>query len=643
MKINDIGVLFDVSGSMQTPFNHLGYCNSSIRAHELINILERICSKGNRTNNEQIRIFSIIFGGKNELFYDFCNLIEISNRKFSHTLTSSNGKASKSGYGKNIQEVLSDYGSKTLYLDNYIFCESGPTERLCEMGYYLLKEDYDLRKSIYDSLPEDCKSFWKDTGVYGMSFFSFVQKRINRGTTDVINDIYKKCIDRYVSKIIYEEISQRRNNGNSLRFLNGNDLVNMKKNLDGKLTSPDNNNFNLLDLFKNYIYGMTPLYTSLKVAFENFQKQSNYNNNKYLFIISDGELNDINKNFDYIGEIRQKAQSNNVIIISIFLTSNSIPKEEKLYDNIQSHFTSGSKDLFLMSSTLTYDQPIIKFLIQKGWDIPVSGECKLFVEVNNSQNLNKFIDLINEAIGELNYKNNIENVQNPNSLINLLSSTNINNYVNSEVINKFDSKEQEGLTCYANAISAGICLASARVKGRPQLNFFDVKKKIIDKYDKGQGGNTLKILKEFAINYRLHSKEVSEEEARKEIMKTCPCITRFKLTAMQWGNFRKFFAENPKGILTKEIINQNNYYPNEKEESHSVLLTHISKDYLKFLNSWGNNFADNGYFKVKDGDVLGAIFYDISWELSDLTKEEIESYNNYMNELKNDINNYVFS
>ena len=50
--------------------------------------------------------------------------------------------------------------------------------------------------------------------------------------------------------------------------------------------------------------------------------------------------------------------------------------------------------------------------------MPTSGECKLFVEVNNSQNLNKFIDLMNEAIGELNTRNNKEKPKNPNSLIN---------------------------------------------------------------------------------------------------------------------------------------------------------------------------------------------------------------------------------
>ena len=74
MIINDIGILFDVSGSMQTVFNSLSSKTYHTRADELTNILERICQRGNRLKNEQIRIFSLLFGGNEEKIYDFCNL-----------------------------------------------------------------------------------------------------------------------------------------------------------------------------------------------------------------------------------------------------------------------------------------------------------------------------------------------------------------------------------------------------------------------------------------------------------------------------------------------------------------------------------------------------------------------------------------
>lgn len=68
-----------------------------------------------------------------------------------------------------------------------------------------------------------------------------------------------------------------------------------------------------MDLFDKYIYGMTPLYTTMKSAFENFKVQSNDKNGKFLFIISDGELNDIQEGFDYVSDIRKEAEDNKII------------------------------------------------------------------------------------------------------------------------------------------------------------------------------------------------------------------------------------------------------------------------------------------------------------------------------------------
>jgi hypothetical protein len=155
---NDIGILFDVSGSMRSPFNSLSSKSYQTRADELTNILERICQRGNRLKNEQIRIFSLLFGGMDEAIYDFCNLMEISNNKFKKTLISKKNpeapwKDSEKRFRNEFKEILSERGRRPLYLDQYLFCENGPSERLCEMGCYLLEDDPQLRFEIYDSLP----------------------------------------------------------------------------------------------------------------------------------------------------------------------------------------------------------------------------------------------------------------------------------------------------------------------------------------------------------------------------------------------------------------------------------------------------------------------------------------------------------
>lgn len=652
----DIGILFDVSGSMKESFDSINNNEYNKKADELSNILNKISNRKNMQKNEKIRIFSILFGGTKELIYDFNNLLIISNYIFDYRLTSSTQKTKKNvdGFCSKIKNLLSSNGNRDLYIDQYLYGNSGPSERLCEFTYNIMKEDNELINDIYEGLPSNCKSYLKSSAVswgdsvgsfkiIGLRPFGILGDKIDDGVSDEIKFIYYKCLNKLIPKIMNEEISSRRNYQDEFKFLDGNELLNIKKNLEDKISSQNNLKINILDLFTDYIYGSTPLYKAITLSFQNFKKQSHKDNHKYIFIISDGELNDVDKNFDYISEIRQKAEQDKIIIVSIFLTSKKVPYEEKLYDKPQKHFTKGSEDLFYMSSILDYQHPIIQFFIQKGWDIPISGECRLFIEINNSKNLNKFIDLFNEAISLFNFKTNSNTKENPSSLMNLLSLTSINNYVNSEVINKFKAEKQYKGTCYANAISAAICISSAKIIGRDKLDFFNIREILINKYGLN-GAYTFRVLDEFLVNYHLHHKIVNENGARKAIMKNWPCVAKYNINERQFQNFLRFFNNHPRDILTKKIVNEPNGYPNGKRiHGHAVVLTHISKDYLKFLNSWGTDWGDNGYFKVENADVLGIEFSEIYWDKSDLSPDEIKSYNIYMSNLKKEMDNELFN
>ena len=45
------------------------------------------------------------------------------------------------------------------------------------------------------------------------------------------------------------------------------------------------------------------------------------------------------------------------------------------------------------------------------------------------------------------------------------------------------------------------------------------------------------------------------------------------------------------------------------------------------MSSWGQQFADKGFFHVKDHKVLNETkFYDVYWTLDDLTPNEIDAY-----------------
>ena len=103
-------------------------------------------------------------------------------------------------------------------------------------------------------------------------------------------------------------------------------------------------------------------------------------------------------------------------------------------------------------------------------------------------------------------------------------------------------------------------------------------------------------------------------------MKGRPCLCKFYLDKKQWHNFFEFFTQNKTGILTKQIINKKCITTNIDEPGgHAVVLIEIEEKCLKFLNSWGKDWGDKGYFRIENEDVLENLeFMDIIWYESDL-------------------------
>ena len=60
---------------------------------------------------------------------------------------------------------------------------------------------------------------------------------------------------------------------------------------------------------------------------------------------------------------------------------------------------------------------------------------------------------------------------------------------------------------------------------------------------------------------------------------------------------------------------------------HAVVLTRCDSKCLTFVNSWGSDFADEGFFRVEDSLVLqDMFFYDVYWKPEDLTLEEKQAF-----------------
>ena len=92
------------------------------------------------------------------------------------------------------------------------------------------------------------------------------------------------------------------------------------------------------------------------------------------------------------------------------------------------------------------------------------------------------------------------------------------------------------------------------------------------------------------------------------------------------GSFDEFYEGNPKGILTKEEINITARPPDTSTTGHTVVLTSFDTECLRLLNSYGDDWADSGFFRVQKADVLGFQFIDVYWTEEDLEEEEKTSF-----------------
>lgn len=295
----------------------------------------------------------------------------------------------------------------------------------------------------------------------------------------------------------------------------------------------------LVDSIEPYIYGRTPMCEALNNALSIF-KDTGDDTAKVLFILSDGASTD--------GDplpIAQELQAVGVKIITCYLTEEHIENPQCLFD-VQpndSSWNEGQSVLFEMSSTMKNTHTPVSYLVDAGWQLPPSGESRLFVRSNS-------LDVVNELCNVV-----VSQMENGcDALVDILEKVPLATYIN-QANSNFVPERQIGGTCYANAIAAVFHLAMQRIVGReggvPDFNA--IRKRIINEYGE-HGADTESVLMNVCSEYRLHFREVDETGARKAINRRRPVVATFWLYDQEWAKFKQVFKKTRKGILKKSDL-----------------------------------------------------------------------------------------
>jgi len=380
----------------------------------------------------------------------------------------------------------------------------------------------------------------------------------------------------------------------------------------------------LLRTVEPYIYGGTPLYQAIERATEVFEKNASKfsNHKKLLFVMSDGEPKDGKATEDArVDRARSRLEKKaDVTVISCFITTSKETNPRRLYSEMKPDWDEAAKFLFRLSSKLPTQSLPRTFFVKRGWSIEIiNNETRLFLQVNHPDHMREACQVAREVVCS------------QDALSDLLVSVNLDVYINQTLEVYEAEEEQVGETCYANAAATVLHLAMSRILGRQggYPKFDTLRQELIDCSGNKGPASTLCVLQKICPKYHLRCKKVDLKGAMEAITSSRPVVAIFRLTKYERERFKVFFKSNPEGILTKEEFDITARPLTDPTVGHAVVLTSFNSECLRLLNSWGPKWADKGFFRVQNADVLGLDFIDVFWEEDDLTEEEKAHYKNH--------------
>ncbi|KAL9986942.1 hypothetical protein ACROYT_G001160, partial [Oculina patagonica] len=354
-----------------------------------------------------------------------------------------------------------------------------------------------------------------------------------------------------------------------------------------------------------------PLIQAMRYSVNLFSYPEFANHQKLLFILSDGQPGD--KGDPPI----QQLSDLGVTIVSCFITDQQLSDPRHLYSILDESWEKPAKTMFRMSSTITTQKIPRTLFVKRGWEIDIdNNETRLFFQVNHPDIIKDVCDMAKKG------------VLSQDVLSDILSSVDLDIYIN-QASEGFGAKRQHGGTCYANASATVLHLAMKRIIGRDggYPDFFELTRKLIAEYGE-HGAPTIKVLKEICPTYRLQCKKVDAVGAMKAVSAKRPVVVRFYLTGAQWDQFSQFCEEKPKGILTRSYLDLKHHSTSDPG-GHAVVLTSYDAESFRLMNSWGDDWADKGFFRVQNSDVLGLEFVDVFWTEDDLSEKEKRAYDRH--------------
>ena len=407
----------------------------------------------------------------------------------------------------------------------------------------------------------------------------------------------------------------------------------------------------LLQRIEPYIYGRTPFFRAIGEAIALFHDSKFSSHKKLLFILSDGVPTD-GQTTGRVGVNHESSRFTeaDVTVVSCFISNSARIDPKRLFSKEEPDWDPDAKFMFSLSSKFSTQSLPRTMFVKRNWTIDhTNNETHLFLQLNHPDNMREICEVAQNVVCC------------QDALSDFLASVALDLHINQEV-KSYKAKRKQGASCIVNAPATVLHLSMKRILGREggYPNFYKIKEQIINRFESDRDrANTILVLQEMCPKYRLRCQRVDLQRAMKAITSSRPVVATFRLTDNEWDRFKEFYERNPKGILTKKDIgiatrpprtacymssvrSRSLLYevsnprpvshlercspPETPDFGHAVVLTSFDSECLRLLNSWGENWADMGFFRVQNADVLGLQFIDVYWTEEDLTEKEKSYY-----------------
>ena len=611
-----IGILLDVSGSMERSIGSGIDEDGEPWARSIFEVIDNLIKYDVSTDNH---VFAVGFGAKEgEKIFDILGTLQrihLHNQAFER-----NDEPVTPSHLNEIFQILEKAGARYIrkWADVEVARKVVP-DYTANLLLRKCKSDQSFaRKFVMEFLPPACRDWHtEDRPLLGLveTVATSAVTTFKRATTEDVKDVIDKAAPHLMKRSVGEDsIFNVRKASDILHGCFDEEELSKERSRE------------LLRRIEPYIYGGTPLYESIQRSTVLMRTNEVSCHKKVLFVLSDGEpgdgaIDDLVKRNEAVSKLTDAE----VNVVGCFVTDSTTIEPRRLYSEMKPDWQKGPQFLFSLSSILTTQSIPRTMFVKRDWSIEVkNNETRLFLQVNHPDHLRDACDLARDVVCS------------QEVLSDLLADVDLDVYINQSVRDYEAQEKQEGHTCYAHASATVLHLTMKRIYGghygtrwyffqQPIPTFKELKDEMIGKFGK-EAYSITKALDEMCKNYHLRYKRVDVKGAMEAVASSRPVIATFKLTSKEWDRFKEFFITNGKGILTKKEIDITARPSNPKRFGHAVVLTSFNSEYLRLLDSRGSDWADNGFIKVQNADVLGFQFYDVYWEIEDLNEKEKTSF-----------------